>query len=78
MYHDVSRIRLDGDDMYVDGINYDWLKERLDADEIDCDHFEYDDGIVITETTDDLQKLIMSIAEADSAFKESSLLLRMN
>ena len=66
--HSFWRIRMDGDVLSIAGLDEDWFKNATAKKEIAIAHERLEHGIVLTASTDVLQKFVLKYA--DSAFSD--------
>jgi hypothetical protein len=71
----VHRVWIDGDSLTLAALRSDWLKEMLDAGKITIPHVRRDGEIILTATTEELQKFVAKYA--DTAFSEKDTFYRM-
>jgi hypothetical protein len=69
--HIISRIRVDGDSLRVAPLEGDWLKKMIDAGKLNIPYVEPGGDIILTASTEELQKLCVKFAGDAAAFRES-------
>ena len=69
--HLITRMRLEGDALYIATLEEDRLKELIDAGALKISHVRRGDEILLTASPEELQKLVLRLAEDEKAFKES-------
>jgi hypothetical protein len=69
--HLITKIRLEGDALYLATLEGDRLKELIDAGSLKISHVRSDNDILLTASPEELQKLVLRLADDEKAFKES-------
>jgi hypothetical protein len=69
--HIIWKMRLEGDGLYLSSLESDRLKELIDAGTLKVSHVKRDNAILLTASPEELQKLVLRLAEDEKAFKES-------
>lgn len=66
--HTFWKIWLDDGILHINGLAHDWLKKMIEQKKIEISHELLDDRIILTASTDELQKFVLKYAEDTSAF----------
>lgn len=66
--HAFLRLSLEGDSLGIAYLDDSWLKDNIEKNKIRIKHELVDDGIVLTASPKELQKLVISCAEDKDAF----------
>lgn len=74
--HGFSRIWIEGDSVKLAYLDPDWLKDMIDKKKIKIGHDFIDQGIILTEQTNELQNFALKYAEDVKAFSNKSELHR--
>jgi hypothetical protein len=75
--HCISRVRLAGDSLHISMLEGDWLKKMIDRGKVTIPHITSGEDIILTASTDELQKLVLHFADDNDAFPESGGFVRM-
>jgi len=75
--HAVLKIEWKNDELKLYAFSYDRLYELFEQNRIRIRHQTFDDYIVITASTDELQKFIKKYADDEKAFEDSDNLIRI-
>jgi hypothetical protein len=75
--HSVLKIEWKNDEMELYFFSYDRLEELFEQNRIRIRHQMFDDYIVITASTDELQKFIKKYADDEKAFDDSSTFIKI-
>jgi len=70
--HMITKLRLEGDALYISTLEGDRLKELIDAGTLKVSHVMRGNEILLTASPEELQKLVLRLAEDEKAFKEST------
>ena len=68
--HSISKISIENDQLYLSTLNIDWMIKQIDQKKINIKHERFDDRMVLTASTKELQKFILKYAEDTVAFEE--------
>jgi hypothetical protein len=74
--HMIWRLWLANDTMRIASLEGDWLKQMIDARQLDIQHAVQNGDIVLTASTEELQKFVLQYADNASAFPKPDLLVR--
>jgi hypothetical protein len=66
--HTFWKIWMEEDNLHIDGLAHDWLKNMIDQKKIKIPHEVLEDRILLTATTKELQEFVLKYAEDASAF----------
>ena len=69
--HLITRIRLEGDGLFMATLEGDRLKELIDGGTLRVSHVKRENEIVLTASPEELQRLVLQLADDEKAFKES-------
>ena len=75
--HTFSRVWLENDALKMSMLSGDWLRAMIDEGKLKIGHERIEDEIVLTASTDVLQKLVISFANDPEAFPEPRLLYKL-
>ena len=76
--HTFSRVWIEDDALKMSMLNAEWLEKMIDEDSLKIAHERIDSEIILTASTDVLQKLVISFANDPEAFPEPRILFRMD
>ena len=74
--HTFIRVQLDGDQLRLSMLDYDWLEDEIESGRVRIKHVKVDGEIVLSASTQDLQDLVQTYAEDKRAFPKPTLLRR--
>lgn len=74
--HVLGRVFVEGSSLRLNLLDEDWIKKELKAGNISIAHEELGEDIVLTASTPELQKFVLTHAEDEGAFSASSPLQR--
>ena len=74
--HTISRIWISADSVQLSLFDNGWLKEMIDKKKLSIAHERQGDGIILTASTRELQKLVIKYADDKKAFPEPGVLRR--
>ena len=74
--HVFSRIWLNGDTLRFADLEGDWLKEMIDGKKLTIPHVRRDGDVILTASTEELQQLVLKIADNPEAFPKPGVLVR--
>lgn len=74
--HTFSRIWIAEDSLRLSVLDNGWLKKMIDSKKISIAHQRQGDGIILTASTRELQKLVVAYADNPKAFPEPGVLRR--
>ena len=74
--HAFLKVWIEGDVLHFSKLDHNWLKKKIERKEISIAHEIIDGLIVLTASTKDLQKLVVTYAEDKKAFPEPTRLRR--
>ena len=74
--HLFTRIWLEGDTLRMASLENDWLKAQIDGGKLSIPHMQHEDDIVLTASTQELQKFVLEVAEDAGAFPHPGKLIR--
>jgi hypothetical protein len=74
--HSFAKIAVGADVLNITMLDPDWLQKMTEDKKIQLAHEEVDDGLVLTASTEDLQKFVLQYAEDEKAFSSRSEWLR--
>ncbi len=66
--HTFWKIWMEDDTLHINGLANDWLKKMIEQKKIEIPHQLLDDRVLLTASTDELQKFVLKYAEDASAF----------
>ncbi len=66
--HTICRVWMQKDDLRLDWLDQDWLKEAVESGKVTIAHAEAEDGLVVTAPTKELQQMVLKYAEDNEAF----------
>ena len=69
--HLITKMRLEGDALCISTLEADRLKELIDAGTLNISHVKRGNEILLTASPEELQKLVLRLAEDEKAFKDS-------
>jgi hypothetical protein len=72
--HIIGRIWIEGDSIRLDMLDGDWLRKMIDKGSISIAHELVDDGMVLTASSDELQKLVKKYTDIPDAFSNMTVL----
>ena len=70
--HRLYRVQLDGDTLQLTDLNDEWLKAALDSGRFDLDHQIVGDSLVVTASTEEVERLLMEVAGEQGAFPQDA------
>jgi hypothetical protein len=70
--HSFARIWIEKDSFRMSVLNYDWFSKMIDKGKIKISHEKVDDNIIVTASTEGLQKMLIKYADDKEAFPEGS------
>lgn len=71
--HTFYKIEMTNDQLTIKALDYSWLEKGIDANQINISHIKSLDGrILLTATTEELQKFILKYTDSKEAYKDSS------
>ncbi len=76
--HTFSRIRVDGDVLYVSALDYGWLTTMLEQERIAIPYDRFGETIVLTASTAQLREFVLEHADDPEAFPEEDTLRRQS
>ncbi len=74
--HLISQIWTTGDTLRISLLEGDWLREMIDAKRLAISHVRRDSEIILTASTEELQKLVVKYANDAGAFAEPGIFIR--
>jgi hypothetical protein len=74
--HIFGRIEIGSDSLGLSLFDADWLKDKIDKGEINIEHKEVENSLILTASTTDLQTLIKRYANDPDAFSDPTVLHR--
>jgi len=74
--HVFGRVWLAADTLRMSLLDGDWLRRLIDKGEVEIGHEDVDDALVLTASTEELQKLVRKYADDAEAFAEPEVLTR--
>jgi hypothetical protein len=69
--HTFSRVWIQEDALRLAMLDLEWLKKMIAAKEVDVAHERVDEGIILTASTEELQKFVLKCAEDGKAFPDT-------
>ena len=75
--HIISKIWLNGDTLRFASLENDYLKKFIETQNLKIPHASRNEDIVLTASTDELQKLVLQLAQDDGAFPKPTKLVRV-
>jgi hypothetical protein len=76
--HSFVRLSLQRDSLRMSALDYDWLRKKIAARELDLPHVVVDGDIILTGGPREIQAFLIGIAEEKSAFCDPNELQRRN
>ena len=76
--HTFSRVWIENDALKMSMLSGDWLDSMIAGDKLKIAHERIEDEIILTASTEVLQRLVISFANDPEAFPEPRVLFRMN
>lgn len=76
--HTFSRVWIENDALKMSMLNADWLTTMIDEGKLKIGHERIEDEIILTASTEVLQKLVVSFADDPEAFPEPSVLFKLD
>ena len=74
--HTFSRVWIDGNDLRLALLDNDWMKDMIAEKKVMIKHERLEDGIILTASTEDLQKLVVTYENDTLAFARPTTLHR--
>lgn len=74
--HLFHKLSVRGDTMQFASLEADWLKKKIEKNELSIEHALHENEIILTASTAKLQNFISSIASNDTAFPNASIFVR--
>lgn len=74
--HVISKVVLQGDSLWIFSLESDWLAEMKKSGKLDIGNVERSNDIILTASTEDLQKFVTRFADEARAFPQSPALAR--
>lgn len=74
--HTFPKIKIEGDVLHILMLDPDWLAEAIDDGKVKIAHEHVTDDLVLTASTEELQKFLAQYAENEEPFLEFSILRR--
>jgi uncharacterized protein with PIN domain len=71
--HSFMRVSLEGHVLRLAFFDLDWLKKNIEQNKVTIKHERRDDTIVLTASTEELQKFVLEHVEEAFLFEEESL-----
>lgn len=75
--HIISKIRLNGDTLSFGSFESDHLKNLIQSGNVKIPHVILDDKVVLTASSDEMQQLVLLLAEDENAFPQPTRLIRI-
>jgi hypothetical protein len=75
--HTFSRVWIENDALKMSMLNAEWLEKMIDDDRLKIAHTRVEDELILTASTEVLQKLVISFANDSEAFPEPRVLFRV-
>jgi hypothetical protein len=69
--HMIWKLKLEGDALYISPLEGDRLKELIDAGTLKIPHAKLGNEILLTASPEELQKLVLRLADDEKAFKKT-------
>jgi hypothetical protein len=76
--HVISKVQLEGDGLSMSSLEGDRLRELIDAGTLKVSHVRRNNEIILTASPEELQKLVLQLADDEKAFPESPQWKRKN
>ena len=75
--HVISRMWLNGDTLRFASLESDYVKKLIETGKITIPHVSLKEDIILTASSDELQQLVLRLAEDDQAFPKPTILIRV-
>jgi hypothetical protein len=75
--HVISRIQLEGDSLRMSSLEDKWLKTHLEMGDLNIAHIVVDGDVILTATTEELQRFVAAHADDKEAFPNPGTLSRV-
>ena len=71
--HSISRVTISENNLSIESINMEWLKDLFEQRKIRIKHEKIEEGIVLTASSKDLQKFIYKYSDEEKAFESADV-----
>lgn len=75
--HVISKIQIDQDTLQLSSLESDWLKKMTESGKLKIPHVTLKNDMILTASTEELQKLVLRVADDTGAFPEPGKLSRL-
>jgi hypothetical protein len=75
--HNIVKMSLEGDTLRMAMLEGDWLKKMIDSSKLKVSHVLLENDPILTVSTEELQQLVLRIAEDRDAFPNPGKFIRM-